>query len=50
MDFYAILATPTNEPQAAPSALGDESVWGGQFSGDDAEEQPVPICARVKRL
>jgi len=44
-DVDAILATPVVEPQAAPSAFGDNTVLGALFSGDDAEEQPEPARA-----
>uniref|UniRef100_M1DRS9 Integrase core domain containing protein n=1 Tax=Solanum tuberosum TaxID=4113 RepID=M1DRS9_SOLTU len=48
VDF--ILATPVVEPQAAPSALGDDTVLGALFSGDDAEEQPERARARDEQL
>uniref|UniRef100_M1DUE3 Integrase core domain containing protein n=1 Tax=Solanum tuberosum TaxID=4113 RepID=M1DUE3_SOLTU len=49
VDVDAILATPVVEPQAAPSALGDDIVLGALFSRDDAEEQPELAHARGKR-
>uniref|UniRef100_M1CNU5 Integrase core domain containing protein n=1 Tax=Solanum tuberosum TaxID=4113 RepID=M1CNU5_SOLTU len=48
-DVDVILAIPAVEPQAAPSALGDDTVLGTLFSGDDAEEKPEPVSARGKR-
>uniref|UniRef100_M1DE30 Integrase core domain containing protein n=1 Tax=Solanum tuberosum TaxID=4113 RepID=M1DE30_SOLTU len=36
-DVDAILATPAVKPQAALSALGDDTVLGALFSGDDLE-------------
>uniref|UniRef100_M1DNY3 Integrase core domain containing protein n=1 Tax=Solanum tuberosum TaxID=4113 RepID=M1DNY3_SOLTU len=47
-DVDTILATPALELQVAPSALGDDTVLGALFSGDDAEEQPEP-APRGKR-
>ncbi|KAG5585795.1 hypothetical protein H5410_046229 [Solanum commersonii] len=46
-DVDAILATPVVEPQAAPSALGNDTVLGALFNGDDAEEQHKPASSRV---
>ena len=48
-DVDAILATPAVEPQATPFALGDDTVLGALFSGDDAEEQHKPARSRGKR-
>uniref|UniRef100_M1DUA7 Integrase core domain containing protein n=1 Tax=Solanum tuberosum TaxID=4113 RepID=M1DUA7_SOLTU len=40
-DVYAILATLTVEPQAAPTVLADDTVLDVLFSGT-AEEEPEP--------
>uniref|UniRef100_M1DSH9 Integrase core domain containing protein n=1 Tax=Solanum tuberosum TaxID=4113 RepID=M1DSH9_SOLTU len=48
-DVDAILDTPAVEPQAAPFTLGDDTVLGALFNGDDAEEQPEPARSRGKR-
>uniref|UniRef100_M1DZL4 Integrase core domain containing protein n=1 Tax=Solanum tuberosum TaxID=4113 RepID=M1DZL4_SOLTU len=44
-----ILSTPVVEPQAAPSALADDTVLGALFSGYDVDAQPEPARARGKR-
>uniref|UniRef100_M1DZH1 Integrase core domain containing protein n=2 Tax=Solanum tuberosum TaxID=4113 RepID=M1DZH1_SOLTU len=44
-DVHAILATPTIDPQAAPTALADYTVLDALFSGT-AEEEPEPIHAK----
>uniref|UniRef100_M1E166 Integrase core domain containing protein n=1 Tax=Solanum tuberosum TaxID=4113 RepID=M1E166_SOLTU len=49
-DVDAILATPSIEPQAASSALGDDTVLGALFSGDDVEEQPEHTSACNEQL
>uniref|UniRef100_M1DXJ5 Integrase core domain containing protein n=1 Tax=Solanum tuberosum TaxID=4113 RepID=M1DXJ5_SOLTU len=49
-DIDAILATPAIEPQAAPSALGDDTVLGALLSGDDADVQPEPTRAHDEQL
>uniref|UniRef100_M1DQA7 Integrase core domain containing protein n=1 Tax=Solanum tuberosum TaxID=4113 RepID=M1DQA7_SOLTU len=49
-DVDAILATPAVELQAAPFALGDDTVLGALFSGDDAEEKPDPARAHDEQL
>uniref|UniRef100_M1D8P7 Integrase core domain containing protein n=1 Tax=Solanum tuberosum TaxID=4113 RepID=M1D8P7_SOLTU len=47
-DVDAILATPTVEPQAAPTALADDTVLDALFSGT-AEEGLEPTHAKGKR-
>uniref|UniRef100_M1DGT9 Integrase core domain containing protein n=1 Tax=Solanum tuberosum TaxID=4113 RepID=M1DGT9_SOLTU len=47
-DIDAILATPTAEPQAAPTALADDTVLDALFSGT-AEEGPEPTHTKGKR-
>uniref|UniRef100_M1DPJ8 Integrase core domain containing protein n=1 Tax=Solanum tuberosum TaxID=4113 RepID=M1DPJ8_SOLTU len=47
-DVDAILATPTVEPQAAPTMLADDTVLDALFSGT-AEEGPEPTHTKGKR-
>uniref|UniRef100_M1DE74 Integrase core domain containing protein n=1 Tax=Solanum tuberosum TaxID=4113 RepID=M1DE74_SOLTU len=47
-DVDAILATPIVEPQAAPTALADNTVLDALFSGT-AEEGPKPTHTKGKR-
>uniref|UniRef100_M1DK22 Integrase core domain containing protein n=1 Tax=Solanum tuberosum TaxID=4113 RepID=M1DK22_SOLTU len=47
-DVHAIIATPTVEPQAAPTALADDTVLDALFSGI-AEEEPEPTHTKGKR-
>ena len=46
-DVDAILAAPSVETQAAPTALADDTVLDALFSGT-AEEGPAPTHAKVK--
>uniref|UniRef100_M1DW94 Integrase core domain containing protein n=1 Tax=Solanum tuberosum TaxID=4113 RepID=M1DW94_SOLTU len=46
--LYAILATPTVEHQAAPTALADDTVLDALFSGT-TEEEPEPTHTKGKR-
>ncbi|KAG5609665.1 hypothetical protein H5410_020946 [Solanum commersonii] len=48
-DVYAILATPTVEPQAAPTTLVDDMVMDALFSGT-AEEEPEPTHTKCAPL
>uniref|UniRef100_M1DJD9 Integrase core domain containing protein n=1 Tax=Solanum tuberosum TaxID=4113 RepID=M1DJD9_SOLTU len=45
-DIDAIIATPTDEPESAPTALADDTVLDVIFSDDIA--QPEPTRARGK--
>uniref|UniRef100_M1D9F3 Integrase core domain containing protein n=1 Tax=Solanum tuberosum TaxID=4113 RepID=M1D9F3_SOLTU len=47
-DVDAILATPTDEPQAAPTAMADDTVLDALFSGT-VEEGPEPTHIKGKR-
>ena len=47
-DVDAILAVPSVEAQAAPTALADDTVLDALFSGT-AEEGPAPTHAKGKR-
>lgn len=47
-NFDVIFSTPDVEPQAALSALGDNTVMGTIFNGDDAVKQPEHACSRGK--
>uniref|UniRef100_M1DDK9 Integrase core domain containing protein n=1 Tax=Solanum tuberosum TaxID=4113 RepID=M1DDK9_SOLTU len=47
-DVDAILAAPSVETQAAPTALADDTVLDALFSGT-AEEEPAPTHAKGKR-
>uniref|UniRef100_M1DN02 Integrase core domain containing protein n=1 Tax=Solanum tuberosum TaxID=4113 RepID=M1DN02_SOLTU len=49
-DVDAIFTTLVVEPQAAPSALGDDTVLGALFSGDKVEEQPARARGKKHRF